>query len=179
MFCPKCATQNLEDAKFCRSCGTDISLLPQVMTGQLAARLSSADAARHEWPGRRRRRDEVTIERAVKRLFMGVAFIFIAFAVRTWAPAGHVWWFWMFLPAAKLLADGVSTYLRLATEGKSQAADTAPLAYAPAHPSVAPPSRRAGSLSPADTGEMIPPPSVTEGTTRHLGVPAERERRDV
>ncbi len=175
MFCPKCATQNLEDAKFCRSCGTDISLVPQAMTGQLAARLSVADETRHGRRGRRERRDgPASIERAVKNLFMGVAFIFVAFSVRTWAPAGNIWWFWMFLPAAALLADGVGTYLRLASEGKSHA----PQSYTPVQPSVMPP-RHAGSLTPADTGEMVPPPSVTEGTTRHLGVHAERDRRDV
>jgi hypothetical protein len=32
------------------------------------------------------------------------------------------------------------------------------------------------ALPPRDTGEMSPPPSVTEGTTRHLGVPVERKR---
>ena len=177
MFCPKCATQNLEDAKFCRSCGTDISLVPQAVTGQLAARLSDVDNTLH---GRRRRRREhrdgpPSIERAVKNLFMGVAFIFVAFAVRTWAPAGHNWWCWMFLPAAGMLAVGVGAYLRLASAGKSRAAQP----YTPAQTFVAPPPRRAGSLSPADTGEMVPPPSVTEGTTRHLGVPAERKGRDV
>jgi hypothetical protein len=176
MFCPKCATQNLEDARFCRSCGTDISLVPQAMTGQLAARLSAADETRHGLRRRRRRErgdEPASIERVVKKLFMGVAFIFIAFAVRTWAPAGHIWWFWMFLPAAGMLAEGVGAYLRLASEGKSRAAQP----YTPAQTFVAPP-HRAGSLTPADTGEMIPPPSVTEGTTRHLGVPAERKRGD-
>lgn len=179
MFCPKCATQNLEGAKFCRSCGTDISLVPQVLTGELATRLSRSDDWRQQRATRRERRDVPTIERAVKHLFMGVAFFFIAFAIRTWMPGGHVWWFWMFLPAAGLLADGVSTYLRLASEGKSQAAHTARHAYTQPLNSVAPPPRAAGSLPTADTGEMVPPPSVTEGTTRHLAVPAERERRDL
>ena len=177
MFCPKCATQNVDDAKFCRSCGTDISLVPQAITGQLAARLSDVDNTLH---GRRRSRRErrdgpPSIERAVKSLFMGMAFIIIAFAVKTWAPAGNIWWFWLFLPAAALLADGVSSYLRLASEGKPHAA---PHTYTAAQPSVLPP-QHAGSLTPADTGEVIPPPSVTEGTTRHLGVPAERKRKDV
>ena len=101
---------------------------------------------------------------------MGLAFLFIAFAVKTWMPGGYVWWFWMFLPAAGLLGDAVSTYLRLSSEAKSHAAAQP---YAPSQTSV-PPPRQAGSLSPADTGEMIPPPSVTEGTTRHLAVPVDR-----
>ncbi len=35
MFCPKCATQNVDGASFCRSCGANISLIPQALSGQL------------------------------------------------------------------------------------------------------------------------------------------------
>ena len=35
MFCPKCATQNLDGASFCRTCGANISLVPQALTGQI------------------------------------------------------------------------------------------------------------------------------------------------
>jgi hypothetical protein len=173
MFCPRCAAQNADDAKFCRACGTDISLVPQAVTGQLAERLNREDDDSRG--GRRRRRHgknrPPTIERAVERFFTGVAFIFVAFAVRTWAPAGNIWWFWMFIPAAGLLAEGVSTYLRLQEEKKR----LAPPAYVPAQTAVPPPPR-ASALPPRDTGEIVPPPSITEGTTRHLNVPAERTR---
>lgn len=104
---------------------------------------------------------------------MGLAFIFVAFAVKTWAPAGNIWWFWMLIPAFSLLADGVSTYLRLAEEKKTNAA--APPFYTPP-PTAVPHAPRVGELPQRNTGEMIPPPSVTEGTTRHLGVPVERKR---
>ena len=172
MFCPRCAAQNADDAKFCRACGTDISLVPQAVTGQLAERLNREDDDSRG--GRRRRRGKnrpPTIERAVERFFTGIAFIFIAFAVRTWAPAGNIWWFWMFIPAAGLLAEGVSTYLRLQEEKKR----LAPPSYVPVQTSIPPPPR-ASALPPRDTGEIVPPPSITEGTTRHLNVPAERTR---
>lgn len=173
MFCPKCATPNADDARFCRSCGTDIGMVPQALSGALSERLAAAeDDTRH---GRRRRRGmrdgPPSIERAVRSFFMGLAFIFVAFAVRTWAPAGNVWWFWMFLPAASMLADGVGTYLRIQSDAKKGQPQT----YTPAQMAV-PPPRHASALPPRDTGEMIPPPSVTEGTTRHLGVPVERKR---
>ena len=173
MFCPKCATPNTDDARFCRACGTDIGLVPQALSGTLAERLAATenDESRH---GRRRRHRSgkpVTIERAVQSFFMGLAFIFIAFAIRTWAPAGNIWWFWMFLPAASLLADGVGTYLRILNERKRLDQPS----YPPPHTAV-PPPRPVSALPPRDTGEMIPPPSVTEGTTRHLGVPVERKR---
>src|ERR1051325_10341249 len=130
MFCPKCGTQNADDAKYCRSCGTDISLVPDAITGHLAERL----AEKNETPGQRirRRRNErkgsPSIERGVKNLFMGLAFIFVAFAVRTWAPAGNIWWFWMFIPAAGMLAEGVSIFIRLAEERRR----LAPPVYTPA-----------------------------------------------
>lgn len=174
MFCPKCATPNTDEARFCRGCGADIGLVPQALSGELSERLAAAGGeTRH---GRRRHRGDrpPSIERAFRGIFMGLAFIFIAFAVRTWAPAGHIWWFWMFIPAALNLADGLSTYLRIASEGKGR--DSQP--YVRAQAAVSPP-RHVSALPPRDTGEMTPPPSVTEGTTRHLGVPVERDRRDV
>jgi hypothetical protein len=180
MFCPQCATQNADDAKYCRSCGTDISLVSQAVTGHLAERLAVEDESRLSRRQRRRRRrgrDEgpPSIEHAVKRFFMGMAFIFVAFSARTWAPAGRIWWFWMFIPAAVMLADGVSTYLRIAEDRKKLAA---PPLYAPAPPVIAPP-QRVSALPTRNTGEILPPPSITEGTTRHLNVPVARRPEDV
>ena len=171
MFCPKCAAQNADDAKFCRACGTDISLVPQAVTGQLAERLNREDD--YSRAGRRRRRHgrEPSMERAVKNFFMGLAFIFVAFAARAWGPAGNIWWFWMFIPAAAMLAEGVSISLRLQQEKKR----LAPPSYVPVQTSITPPPR-ASALPPRDTGEIVPPPSVTEATTRHLNVPADRTR---
>ena len=171
MFCPKCAAQNADDAKYCRACGTDISLVPQAVTGQLAERLNREEDYSFHGRRRRRRGREPSIERAVKNFFMGLAFIFVAFAAWTWAPAGHIWWFWMLIPAASMLAEGVSISLRLQAEKKR----LAPPAYVPAQTAVPPPPR-ASALPPRTTGEIIPPPSVTEGTTRHLNVPADRTR---
>ena len=106
---------------------------------------------------------------------MGLAFIFVAFAAWEWAPAGHIWWFWMLIPAASMLAEGVSTYIRLAEEKKR----LAPPAYVPQPTAIPPTPQRASVLPPRNTGEIVPPPSVTEGTTRLLdNVPAERARDD-
>lgn len=177
MYCPRCGTQNTDEAKFCRSCGTDISLVPQAVAGVLAERLAAEEDDLHARRRRRRERKHhdkpVSIERAVRGLFMGLAFIFIAFAARMWAPAGHIWWFWMFIPAFGSLADGVSTYLRLAEERKRQA----PPSYTPPRQASFAQAPRASELPPRVTGEMVPPPSVTEGTTRHLGAPVERAAR--
>jgi hypothetical protein len=178
MFCPKCATQNTDDAKFCRSCGTDISLVPQALTGHLASHPAADEETRH---GRRRGRQmsykgPPSIERAFSKIFMGLVFLFIAFSVKTWVPGGSMWWFWMLLPAAGMLSGGVSIYFRHLEERRR----LAPPSYQPSQTAFQPPPPRATALPQRNTGEMIlPPPSITEGTTRHLGVPAEHTRKDV
>lgn len=170
MYCPMCATQNADDARFCRGCGTDISLVPQAVTGTLAERLAAVEETRD---GRHRHRGgrPASIERAVKSIFMGLAFVLIAFAIVLRMPGGFTWGYWLLLPAAAMLSKGVGMYLRLQEERKR----LAPPAHSPMYTAV-PPPRAASVLPPRNTGEMIPPPSVTEATTRHLGVPVERER---
>ena len=34
MYCPRCAAQNLDDAKFCRACGTNLESVALALTGQ-------------------------------------------------------------------------------------------------------------------------------------------------
>jgi hypothetical protein len=165
MFCPRCAAQNADDAKYCRGCGADISLVPQAVTGQLAERLSqeSVPARRH---GRER---PATIERAVKSFIMGLGFVFVAIAISRYMRDGESWWFWLLIPAFALIGEGVATYLRL----KQDARRLGPPVFEPSQQTRAiPPAGEAGgALPPRDTSEIIPPPSVTEGTTRHLSVP--------
>jgi hypothetical protein len=174
MFCPKCAAENAETAQFCRGCGANISLVPKALTAQLPARPDDEAEGSDGRPRGRKQCDAVTIERAVRSFFMGIAFVFVAFAARTWAPAGNIWWFWMFIPAAGMMADGVSTYLRLREKQQRQ---LAPPAFSPATQHFAA-SPRAAGLPPRNTGEIVPPASVTEATTRHLGVPARRKPED-
>jgi hypothetical protein len=171
MFCPKCATPNGDDAKFCRACGTDISLVPHAMTGALAERLAAVEETRHGRRNRYRYDRTPSIERAVKSVFMGIAFVLIAFAVIMRMPGGFTWGYWLFLPAAAMISKGVGMYLRLQEERKR----LAPPVYNPL-PTAVPPPQHMGALPQRETGEIIPPPSVTEGTTRHLGVPVERKQ---
>ncbi len=173
MYCPKCAIQNGDDAKFCRSCGADISLVPDAMSGQLSERLAAAESGK-SLSRNDTRKGPPSIERAVRSFFTGLAFFCVAFAVRSYAPAGHLWWFWMFIPAFAGFGDGVATYLRLKEERKRLAQPS----FVPA-PNYVPATAHVGALPPRDTGEMVRPPSVTEATTRHLAVPVERQPKDL
>src|SRR4051794_1924766 len=109
MFCPKCATQNLDGASFCRTCGANISLVPQALTGQLA----QPPAEEIVEDGRRRRRPgkELTLDHAFKNIFMGVAFLIVAIALSR--TIGQAWWFWMLLPAFSMMGTGIAQYIRV------------------------------------------------------------------
>jgi|SRR5215217_6703119 len=152
MFCPKCATQNLDGASFCRSCGANISLVPQALTGQL----TPPPLMETEGGCRTRRGAELTLEQPFKRFFTGIAFVIVAIVLSRTIGAG--WWFWLLIPAFSLMATGLAQYIRLQEHSKRT--------------SLAPPSpvqRTFGEQ--ANTNVLMPPAqSVTEGTTRHLNV---------
>ena len=173
MYCPKCAAQNLDDAKFCRTCGADISLVPQAVAGELAERLAAVErggGAAGCAPGK----ESPSVEGAVVSLFMGAAFLVIALAL-SMSGSGNNWWFYMLIPSFIFFGKGVGALVRI----REDRLRPAPTAYAPQTTQLQPP-RRASALPPRDTGEMIAPPaSVTEATTRHLGVAVEREAKDV
>ena len=162
MFCPKCATQNLEGASFCRVCGANISLVPQALTGQLP-QPEVDESACQPFSGRRKGKP-LTLEAAFRNMFMGIAFLIIAIALSR--TIGAAWWFWMLIPAFSLMGSGVAQYLRLKAEKPTTF--STPRAFTDRVAS--PPTR---GLPQKNTGELVPPPaSVTEGTTRHLGVEA-------
>lgn len=162
MFCPKCATQNLDGASFCRSCGANISLVPQALAGQLMAPPAEEVVA----DKRRNRRGEVTLDHAFKNMFMGIAFLLIAIALSR--TIGQFWWFWMLLPAFSLMGTGIAQLIRVREREKR-----ALLAPPPAARAFADRPNMFHEMPPRNPDElMAPAPSVTEGTTRHLGVEA-------
>src|SRR5262245_53304804 len=161
MFCPKCATQNLDGASFCRSCGANISLVPQALSGQLVQPppLTEVDGA-----CRMRRGRELTLEQPFKNFVLGIAFVIISIVLSR--TIGQVWWFWLLIPVFSLMATGLAQFIRLQEHAKK--ASLAP-----------PPLNRSFTDTPrAAEGLRAPVSSVTEGTTRHLGVEAPTRHLD-
>ena len=165
MFCPKCATQNVDGARFCRACGVDVSLVPMAMSGRLP---DIAPATPHEVYSRRGRRlrKPATYEGAWGSLGMGIAFAVISIMVLKFMPGGFTWWFWLLIPAFSMAFKGVGQLARLRSEQQSALSSPPARSTMPAMPPV--PAR--SEFVPYNTSELMPPPpSVTEGTTRHLG----------
>jgi hypothetical protein len=95
---------------------------------------------------------------------MGVGFLVVSISIGWFGReiGGRVWWFWLLLPAFAMLGRGFSEIVR-AQQLKSSVMTGQQLPY------VAPPE----SLPASKTAELRPSaPSVTEGTTRHLGTEA-------
>jgi hypothetical protein len=161
MFCPICASQNLEGASFCRTCGANISLVPQALSGQLpeAPREEDYRKSRRD----RKSRRELSLDHAFKNIFMGVAFLVISITL-SFSFVGKTWWFWMLIPAFSMMGTGLAQFIRIKEEQKKRIAGNFP-----AQPAISP-QPQMDPLPRRNTGELLsPPPSVTEGTTRHLG----------
>lgn len=167
MFCPKCAAQNLEGASFCRVCGANISLVPHALSGQLPQATEPDDDAEHWGRSRKRRgRREPSLDNAFKNAFMGVAFLLVSLAL-AFSRMGTGWWFWMLIPAFSMMGTGVAQYIRI-KEREKKSLMPGSIPQSPFQP-----QRRPESFPARATGELVPPPpSVTEGTTRHLGAEA-------
>ena len=163
MYCPKCATENIDTARFCRACGANLSLVPQALTGHLPEWRSDQDdgATRR---GRRRRR-EPQLSRGIRKSFLGLAFLTIVAAALVTRGSPGIGLIWLLIPAFIFLGKGIAeivTVLNAANSGDQISV-----------PRSAP---RTSQLSAHQEFESMTPPSVTEGTTRHMDPVPERRR---
>jgi len=162
MYCPKCGTQNVDNASFCRGCGANVSLIPQALNGHLPEAIAAGDDGR---AGQHREEDEPNLSKAIVKIFVGIAFVLVALSVKNVSQiAGQLWWFWMLIPAAGSFGTGVAEFIRLNQQRKPHALSNH--AYVP--PAI-PDAMRAGSeLPPRKTPDTYTPASVTEQTTKLL-----------
>jgi hypothetical protein len=172
MYCPKCGTQNADDASFCRGCGANVSLVPQALAGHPPAapiaegRDGQLITHAHN---RHKQGDPPNLSNAVVKIFVGIAFVLVALSVKNvYQIAGQLWWFWMLIPAAGSLGRGVAEFARLYQHNRTpQQLPAGNNAYVP--PAFSQPPRAAEFQPPrANTDFYTPPPTVTENTTKLL-----------
>ncbi len=162
MYCPRCANQNLESARFCRSCGANLSLVPQALTG----RLKENESAKIERAidGIKKGR-QPNLARGIRKSSLGLGFLTIVTVILLTHASPGFGAIWLLIPAFVLLGKGIGEIITVLSAANTQNQLTG--------------SRSApntNQLSTHQDYESISPPSVTEGTTRHMDPIPERRR---
>jgi hypothetical protein len=165
MFCPKCGQQNPVTGKFCRSCGTDLGNVSQALSSPAA--LKTQAILNHKGK-------PISYESAIAKIFSGLGFIAVAIALSF--TIGKGWWFWMLIPAFGSLGSGIAQWLQIRNAQKNS------IGFSPVGPTLGRQSENSQLPSPQEqwlpsesrykTGDLVPP-SVAEGTTRHLELDSE------
>jgi hypothetical protein len=160
MYCPKCAGQNGDDAKFCRVCGSDLSFIAQAMSGRLSTQTQTGQTTGQIAPFTIDPQRLPSFQKAISNGFIGLGFLAISLVLLF---TGEEWGIWMLIPAFAMIGKGVASLVSLKlAESES---------YRPATPVVGTPrpqSHRTGELVPPPVQSQfpLPPPSITEGTTK-------------
>ncbi len=181
MFCPKCGTKNPDSGKFCRSCGTDLETVSDVLTGKLNSKSRAIGMIQPIKPIdlMNCKSKSVSWENALGKLFMGIAFLVISIAL-AFSAMGRGWWFWMLIPAFSMLGAGIAQIIQLQKnekrmipvrlqENQNNLKEELKAQLPPQQTEYVKPQN-----SIYDTGELVPP-SVVERTTRHLEINRESE----
>ncbi len=185
MFCPKCGTKNPEDGKFCRSCGTDLASVNAAISGDLPALLGELDldASCGQKESLRRKDAHEVYGDGVKGVITGIGFLIVSLALLfTGVAGGKAWWWALLFPAFFGFAKGVSDIMKsqkmLQTRRAASVSSTqGSFGSVPANnvlPSPKTDFLPANVESRYKTGDLVPP-SVTDGTTRHLEMNSEGE----
>src|SRR5262245_9895208 len=106
MYCPQCASP-IDGVKFCRSCGANVSLVPQALTGQFPSAGDEDPELRH---GTRHRPRQPIIVWVASTFFTGVGFLLAAFVIMSF---GEAWGWSLLIPAFACIGLGVGQYLQL------------------------------------------------------------------
>jgi hypothetical protein len=115
------------------------------------------------------------LDKVIKAGFMGLAFLIIAIILAFSGDRRHDYWYWLLIPAFTMIGGGVAEYVRL----KHGTGMEKRLPDAQSRSAMSPAPTRASALPPLNTSELVQPPSVTESTTRHLGLKAEAPTRNI
>lgn len=156
MYCPNCAA-NIDGVRFCRSCGANVSLVSQALTGQLPTGDRNGEGKSGRPP---------SIETAASSFFSGIGLFIAAFAALSFAPAGRIWWFWILIPALGSMGHGVGQYLRYRDQVRLRSTPPHPVSYPAVDTGQLPVS--ADEIAALPGAPSIPGGSIVEQTTLNL-----------
>ena len=155
MFCPKCGSQNVDESRFCRGCGADLTGVLAVIEGKPAL-------------------GQPVAEKQIDLFSSGVRNVVLAFGFAVFSliifliPGDTHFWVVFLVPVMILLASGISRILK-ANGLKELREEEAKRLTSRQTPVLA--AGRQDYIEPSiyETDDLLKvPSSVTEGTTRNL-----------
>ena len=178
MYCPQCAVQNLDDAKFCRGCGANVSLVPQALQGSLPVKSGANFKDEVEKRAKEKGRKPATVDDGLKNIFQGIGLLII-FLIGIYVFRGAFWLtIWFIIPALSSFGEGIGQLIRVRQE-RLQLLSHAMHEGGNFRPTLFPPAANLKQFSSPDTAEIVSPPgSVTDATTRHLDSPMKSGAKD-
>lgn len=178
MYCPQCATQHTDGAKFCRSCGLEMEIIVSALSGKSIASLAGKDEKKHE-PKTAQDWLEAHVE-SVRGMTLGAILLTVSLLLGValalflpgsfevpWILIWLVFFGWMAIWGGIEAAYGVSGALESNRRLRlmKSASNHSPI------DATAPPQSLSAGEPPAAIAaafNLSPPSSVTEGTTRRL-----------
>jgi hypothetical protein len=173
MYCPRCATQNLDGAKFCRACGSNLETVALALAQQLDPIHTDNDAATKPNAGENKlekRRDGMAKIVLGLGLVSASALVGAALALFSNKPDWIIIWMifagWMACWGVVSLVAGIAALIESSftphrskqIAGKTVSPTTTPLQSKGDHE----------LLSPSTNPKLTPPSSITEHTTELL-----------
>jgi hypothetical protein len=173
MYCPRCAAQNLDDAKFCRACGTNLEPVALALSGKYPRPKPHKDKTEASQPEKspleKRREGVNTIVRG-SGLLAASLLIGVALGLFSNAPDWGIIWVamagWMACWGIISMTSGIGAIMdsKFVARQLEQASGEAAARTIQASPAG---DERALPGAPAASGLPLPP-SVTEHTTEPL-----------
>jgi hypothetical protein len=160
MYCPQCASP-IDGVKFCRSCGANVSLVPQALTGQLPAATDQPSR-----PGRR----TIIDTGFVTNFFAGIGFLIASIVISFYVPSGVFWGWSMLIPGFACFGEGIGGYMKYRYKLRQEETPTPHYGTQSFQPNKPMPQ-----MSAPTTSELTSPSSITEDTTKHLETSRRRE----
>lgn len=162
MYCPKCGTQNPNDGRFCRVCGANVVNVLAFVEGTITT--ESDLLADEKTPG--------LYSSGVRNVILAMGFVVGSIFIKS-MPGDTYLWLLFLIPGICLLASGVSRILKFEELEKLRKEKVANARLFPqSQPMQLLPTSQSEYIKPRSkykTEELIErPPSVIEGTTRHL-----------
>jgi hypothetical protein len=176
VYCPKCATQNADDARFCRACGLAVDVVALALDGKLVPKDSLLGVSK-----RRTARETAELKRSkgIRDLITGSTMLIVSLLILMgpmpfirqtfgWLVIWSCIFGWMTVWGSIALANGIGRVIHSSALRQDQESELGVLAGHTTSNLLGDLEEKSSDAVQASGYDMSASTSVTETTTRHL-----------